>query len=97
MRASSASLTRPAARSDAAGDFDRLLPLRADVFPMLSRIDPVGGTDFGPSEMTAIVHEAEMALALTKTGPERRGVLRLQVLAAHGTGIPLATLRIARD
>jgi hypothetical protein len=82
---------------DAAGDFDRLLPLNPDAFPILSRIDPEGVAEFGPSEMAAIVDEAERALASVEAGPERRGVLRLQALAAHGSGIPLAALRIAGD
>ncbi len=82
---------------DAAGDFDRLLPLNPDAFPILSRIDPEGVAEFGPSEMAAIVDEAERVLALVKAGPERRGVLRLQALAAHGSGIPLAALRITGD
>ncbi len=82
---------------DAAGDFDRLLPLAPDAFPVLSRIDPEGVAEFGPSEMAAIVDEANRALALAVAGPERRGVLSLQALAAHGTRIPLATLRITGD
>jgi len=82
---------------DAAGGFDRLLPLNPDAFPILSRIDPEGVAEFGPSEMAAMVDEAERALALVKAAPERRGVLRLQALAAHGSGIPLAALRITGD
>jgi hypothetical protein len=82
---------------DGAGDFDRLLPLDTEAFPTLCRIETDGVAEFGPSEMTTIVHEAEGVLALADAGPERRGVLRLQMLAAHGSRVPLAILRVAGD
>ena len=82
---------------DAAGDFDGLLPLDAATFPTLSRIDAEGVAEFGTSEMAAIVDEAAGVLALTDANPERRGVLRLQALAAHGSRMPVATLRITGD
>jgi hypothetical protein len=82
---------------DAAGDFDHLLPLDKDAYPVLSRIDPNGVADFGASEMAAIVGEVDSALALAKAGPEHRGLLRLQALAAHGSPIPDASLRVTGD
>ena len=82
---------------DAAGDFDRLLPLDEAAFPTLSRIDLDGIVEFGQPDMAAIVREVESMLPLTKTGRERRGILRLQALAARGSEIPLATLRVTGD
>jgi hypothetical protein len=82
---------------DAAGDFDWLLPLNQDAYPVLSRIDLEGVADFGPSDMAAIVGEVERALTLASPGPKRRGVLRLQALAAHESATPGASLRVTGD
>ena len=82
---------------DAAGDFDRLLPLSKDAYPVLSRIDLEGVADFDPSDMAVIVREVETALPLTSTDRERRGLLRMQALAAHGSLTPGATLRVTGD
>jgi hypothetical protein len=82
---------------DAAGDFDRLLPLSKGAYPVLSRIDPDGVADFGPPDMAAIVREVESALALTSTDRERRGLLRMKALAVYGSLTPGALLRVTGD
>jgi hypothetical protein len=81
---------------NAAGDFDGLLPLSVDL-PMLRRIDVWGEVEFAPSEMAAIVGEAEELLNRAKDGPERRGLLRLQALAAHGSQVAGSVLRARGD
>jgi hypothetical protein len=81
---------------NAAGDFDRLLPFAA-TFTMLSRIDPNDEVQFNASEMADISLEAERALALAVDDRERRGLLRLRALAAHGGTVPDSTLRVVGD
>jgi len=81
---------------NAAGDFDRLLPFSPNLL-LLSRIDPYGDVEFGSSDMPAIHDEAEGLVGLAREGPERRGLLRLQVLAAHGSRIPGSVLRFLGD
>jgi len=79
---------------NAAGDFDRLLPFSPDLL-LLSRIDPYGDVEFGSSDMAAIRDEAGSLVAMD--GPERRGLLRLQVLAAYGSRIPGSVLHSLGD
>jgi hypothetical protein len=67
---------------NAAGDFDALLPVSADL-PMLHRVDVYGEVAFVQTDMAAIVEEAGELLTRAKEGPERRGVLRLR--ASHRT------------
>jgi hypothetical protein len=81
---------------NAAGDFDRLLPVSPDLV-LLGRIDPYGNVKFGSSDMAAIHDEAEGLVGLAREGPERRGLLRLQVLAAYGSRIPGSVLRFLGD
>ncbi len=81
---------------NAAGDFDRLLPVSADL-SWLGRIDPYGSVEFRSSEMAAIRDEVGGLLRLAKEGPESRGLLRLQALAAHGSRIPGSVLRSLGD
>ena len=81
---------------NAAGDFDRLLPFSPDLL-MLGRIDPYGEVEFGSSDMAAFRDEVGSLLALAKDGPERRGLLRLQALAAHGSRIPGSVLHSLGD
>jgi hypothetical protein len=77
---------------NAAGDFDRLLPPRADS-PTLHRIGEYGEMKFTPSDMACIVEEAEGLLDAAKDGPERRGLPRRQALAARGSEVPDSILR----
>jgi len=81
---------------NAAGDFDRLLPFSPDLL-LLSRIDPYGDVEFGSSDMAAIRDEAGSLVVLAMDGPERRGLLRLQVLAAYGSRIPGSVLHSLGD
>ena len=81
---------------NAAGDFDRLLPFSPDLL-LLSRIDPYGDVEFGSSDMAAIRDEVGSLVALARDGPERRGLLRLQTLAAHGSRIRGSVLHSVGD
>jgi hypothetical protein len=69
---------------DAAGDFDRLLPLNGRVdepFRLLQYVDPYGDTVFNTVQMADLLTDVERALSLSQEGPERRGLERLRVLA----------------
>jgi hypothetical protein len=81
---------------NAAGDFDRLLPFSPDL-PLLGRIDPNGQVEFGSSDMAAIRDEVGSLVALAWEGPEQRGLMRLQALAAHGSRIPGSVLHSLGD
>jgi hypothetical protein len=81
---------------NAAGDFDRLLPVRADL-PMLHRVAVYDDVQFMQSDMAAIVDEAGQLLDRAKEGRERRGLLRLQALALHGSQVAGAVLRARGD
>ena len=59
---------------NAAGDFDGLLPVSADL-PALYRIDVYGEVEFEQSDTAVIVVEAAEPLSREQGGPERRGVL----------------------
>lgn len=80
---------------NAAGDFDSLLPV--DDLPMLSRIDPCGVGTFGSSGMEVLRTEAAELCGRVADGTERRGLMRLMVLAEHGSDLPGAVLRAVRD
>jgi len=89
---------------DAAGDFDRLLPMEnqlpvqgAPDLPTLGRIDAYADVEFSPDDMAAIRDEAVALLQLAKPGPEARGLKRLRVLAEHGAQMPGAVLRVEAD
>jgi hypothetical protein len=64
---------------DAAGDFDRLI--EESTYPALSAIDLYAETIWHSSSMPALLADIEAALPVAKDGPERRGLLRFQVLA----------------
>jgi hypothetical protein len=89
---------------DAAGGFDRLLPIRgalppdptSDV-PVLSRIDPDGEVEFTVKDIKAISAEIGILLARAKPGVETRGLNRLRVLVDHGRHVPGAVLRVLGD
>ena len=89
-------LTRQGGDCNAAGDFDRLLPF-ADTFPILSRIDSHGEVQFNATEMAALSAEIDKALSLTSDDRERRGLLRLRALAAHGSTVARSVLRALGD
>ena len=82
---------------DAAGDFDRLLPLDAEDYPVLSRIDPHGDVELGTSAVRAALPEIDRLLAAARDGIERRGVLRLHALATQGSRIPASRLTFIGD
>lgn len=89
---------------NAAGDFDRLLPLETQLpvsisveLPTLRRIDPYGEVVFGPADMKAIASEASALRAHAKEGAEQRGIDRLRALAERGIHEPGSVLRAVGD
>jgi hypothetical protein len=82
---------------DAAGDFDRLLPVPAESFPVLGRIDPFGKTVIPGEDLAAVAREAGQLLGQVAEGPERRGLLRLRALATAGQDDPAAQVCFLGD
>ncbi len=84
---------------DAAGDFDRLLPLDAEAYPIpiLGRIHPWAQFAYDARDMAAMVPEIDQLLAAARVGVERRGLLRLRALALHGQDQPGSRLLIIGD
>lgn len=67
---------------DAAGDFDRLIPGYAT--GLLAGVDPYADTVFNAVQAPAVAREAEQLLLREDlTAIERRGLLRLAVLAEY--------------
>jgi hypothetical protein len=83
---------------DAAGDFDRFFDEsypghRRDLhLGTLGAVDPYATTEMGPDGMCALLSDIELALSATKAGPERRGLLRLQVMAETCAELPGSTM-----
>jgi hypothetical protein len=65
---------------DAAGNFDRMLE-PSEAWPTLSGIDPFNDTVLSASELGPLLQDIEAALAVATDGSERRGLLRLRVMA----------------
>jgi hypothetical protein len=82
---------------DAAGDFDRLLPVTEGAFPVLGRIDPYGDVMVLDVDLAALASEADRLLERADHGPERRGLLRLRAMALEGQGEPGAELWFVGD
>lgn len=87
---------------DAAGDFDRFLDERPfgaaqPRLPVLGSVDPYADTEMSPSSMDSLIADVEAALLVAKAGPERRGLLRLQVLAECCAVMPGSTLNWKGD
>jgi hypothetical protein len=88
---------------DAAGDFDRLLPMETQLplrdmpdLPFLSRIEAYADVEFS-SHMPAIEQEAGSLLPLAKPGPDVRGLQRLCAMARHGADLLGAVLHVQGD
>jgi hypothetical protein len=64
---------------DAAGDFDRLLG--DDAYPALAQIDPYAEETWDRNAMPGLLIDLTRALEDARPGPERRGLLRLRVVA----------------
>ena len=79
----------PAARGtfDAAGDFDRFVNDSYGGYPqgvglpILQSIDPYVDTEVHSEVMPALLNDIATALAVANDGPERRGLMRLRVMA----------------
>ena len=81
----------------AAGDFDRILPVSGDTFPVLARVDPYGTATVAAGDLGALASEVGLLLKQAKQGPERRGLLRLQALVLAGQGKADAVIRFSGD
>lgn len=77
---------------DAAGDFDRFVDdsyfgnptdLR---LPCLESVDPYADTEMAADVMPGLLEELLLVVPLAKDGPEKRGLLRLKVMAEHCAG-----------
>jgi hypothetical protein len=66
---------------DAAGDFDRLMPVGDSAFPVLGQVEPHGELWLDASQMAQLLSEIDRLLPQARPGPERRGLLRLRTLA----------------
>lgn len=82
---------------DAAGDFDRFVdqpPYRqvADGIPILESVDPLRETIMPFGVMAGLIADCARATAVAHDGPERRGLLRLRVLAEGCSRRPGFTL-----
>lgn len=74
---------------DAAGDFDRFIDpaysgyLEDARLPGLQSVDPYADTEMASDAMSHLVRDLLLALPLAKDGSEKRGLLRLKVMAEH--------------
>ena len=82
---------------DAAGDFDRLIPLGVTDLPLLGCVDPHGTTSFTSDVMPELITEIDRLLRLSRDGPERRGLDRLRTLATECTDMPDGQLVFVGD
>jgi hypothetical protein len=82
---------------NAAGDFDRLLPVPKDAFPVLARLEPYRNVVIPDTDLMALASEVARLLKRADAGPEHRGLLRLRALAVAGQGEPGAELRFVGD
>ena len=87
---------------DAAGDFDRFLDRAPygqvpEGLPVLESLDPFGTTVMPSGVMARLISDCARALTVAKEGPERRGLLRLQVLANECSRRPTSALHWIGD
>jgi hypothetical protein len=89
---------------DAAGDFDRLLPMETQPplrdtpdLPFFSRVEVYADVEFSSPEMPAIEHEARSLMPLATLGPEVRGPQWLSALARYGANLQGAVLHVQGD
>ena len=87
---------------DAAGDFDRLVDSHpydrlSSGLPVLASVDPFGDTVMPSGVMGRLIADCVRALALATDGPERRGLLRLRVLAEECSRRPGSALHWVGD
>ena len=82
---------------DAAGDFDRFVDSYPydrvpGGLPMLASVDLFDDTVMPSAVMARLISDCVQALALAKEGTERRGLLRLRVLAEECSRRPGSAL-----
>jgi hypothetical protein len=82
---------------NAAGDFDRLLPVNDPALPVLARVDPHGDLRISGANIDAVTAEADILLQRAASELERRGLLRLRALATAGQAEPEAVLWFVGD
>jgi hypothetical protein len=74
---------------DAAGDFDRFIDTSHVGYPeevplpCLQSVDPYSDTEMASDAMPQLVRDLDLAVRLGKDGSEKRGLLRLKVMAEH--------------
>jgi hypothetical protein len=82
---------------DTAGDFDRFVDHPPygqvpDGLPIIGSIDPFGETKLPSRVLGQLIADCTRALTVAKDGPERRGLLRLRVLAEECSRDPNSAL-----
>jgi hypothetical protein len=82
---------------NAAGDFDRLIPVADAGLPILSRIDPYGELRVPHADLDAVSAEAGILMDRANNDLERRGLRRLRALASAGRAEPGAELLFVGD
>ncbi len=82
---------------NAAGDFDRLLPLDPATWPMLGQLDLHDIVTFTSADLDAVAAEVTQLLDTAVDGPEQRGLLRLRELARAGRHDAHAKLIVTGD
>jgi hypothetical protein len=83
---------------DTAGDFDRFFDdsyvgyLYELELPIMQSIDPYADTEMPFEVMPGLLDDIAKALAVAKDGPERRGLMRLRVMAESSASTPRSML-----
>jgi hypothetical protein len=67
--------------SEAAGDFDRLIPTAGDEFTLLGTVDPYGESAFNPERIPDLIQEIQSLIPLAKPKAELNGLRRLERMA----------------
>lgn len=83
---------------NAAGDFDRLVPDEAAELALLGSVDPYDDhAVYTRDVMTDLIAEVDLLLPVSRAGAERRGLVRLRVLATECLNMPGSVLVFVGD
>lgn len=80
---------------DAAGDFDELVG--SPDLPILGSLDPYGDVTLGAVKMAHLIADVDRALQGTRSGPHRRGLRRLRMMAEMVQTDASLTLHVVGD
>jgi hypothetical protein len=83
--------------SNAAGDFDSLIPSAESRFSVLSKVDPYGDTQVARSDLAALGAELDLLVTEVSGGAELHGLLRLRALVEAARDAPAGVLRFIGD